>query len=148
MGTTGTPVTSEDSGSVTTAIDASTGSVDAAPPNAGDASGMCTDPIPVSIGDTISGSTCGGSYLPFGESPCESGGPVAYFYVEAPAGAPIRIDSTTPLNMSGYDGCAVPPQQCTFDQTSFAPSETNLRLFTVQLNSDNCGDFTITVTNQ
>lgn len=102
----------------------------------------------VSIGETVSGSTCGGSYRPFGESPCESRGPVAYFYVDVDGGVSFRVNSTTPLNMAVYNDCANAPQECTFNNTTFAPSYPSLHLFSVQLNSDTCGDYSFTLVNQ
>lgn len=123
----------------------------------------CSDPIHVSIGGTINGSTCAGTYRPDPGSPCDYNSPSVYFYVEAPSGTAFSInspslDSTMSLIVSGYyDACtdAVSPN-C--GGTPFAPTVTNLRLFTVQFgpptqmnaNPDAgvCGDFTITIVGE
>jgi hypothetical protein len=160
----------EDSGGNATESDASTEPADATPSTASGAPGSCADPIHVSMGDTISGSTCGGGYVqPHFATPCDNGSPLAYFYVDAPAGAAISVNSTTPLDVTGYDwldassrqggACAEPFEECSWHSTSFAPTQTNPRLFSVQVNDDDggappyydgggCGDFTITVVSQ
>jgi hypothetical protein len=121
------------------------------------ASGACTDPIHVSLGQTISGSTCGGTPLPV-TSICSQSGPVVFFYVDAPSGSVFRIDATPSISLVGYtreipDGA--PPEcaqvgECAGGTTSvtFSPG---LQLYSVQMldtsnDSHTCGDFTITVT--
>jgi hypothetical protein len=64
-------------GGGTTGSDAS-----AAVVNAGDAGRTCADPVHVSIGETLSGSTCGGTdQPPTNAIPCANGGPVGDFTI-------------------------------------------------------------------
>jgi hypothetical protein len=124
-------------------------------PDAGAAgSGLtCTDPIHVSIGGTINGSTCGGTYRPENTAPCVYDSPVAYLYVDAPAGAAFSINSPMPLFVSFFTGCD-DNGSINCGGTPFTPTVANLHLFTVQFGSPQtnpnadggiCGDFTITV---
>jgi hypothetical protein len=133
-------------GGVATGSDAS-----AAVVNAGDAGLTCTDPVHLSIGETLRGSTCGGTYEPVNVIPCAHLGPVAFFYVDAPSGFGFRIDSTPAVILAGYIDCAH-EFVCDLGDTSVTPPAA-ARLFSVQLpgptsTSDTCGDFTITVVSQ
>jgi hypothetical protein len=134
-------------GGVTTGSDASSTVV-----NAGDAGLTCADPVHVSIGETLSGSTCGGTDQPPTDAiPCANGGPVAFFYVDAPSGAVFSIDSTPAVLLAGYVDCAE-PFVCDLGKTSVTPPA-KARLFSVQLPGPTsmnatCGDFTITVVSQ
>jgi hypothetical protein len=117
--------------------------------NAGDAGLACTDPIHMSIGETVSGSTCGGT-SPAPYTICSQTGPVAFFYVDAPSGAAFRIDATpSAVTLAGYTDCAH-GVECS--GPSLIKPDPSLRLLSVQLLDSNgngtCGNFTITVANQ
>jgi hypothetical protein len=111
--------------------------------------GVCPTPAVVALGQSLTGTTCGGMQRPFGESVCEvQSHPVAYVRVDAPAGTPIRIDSTSKLTLLGFDDCANPPKECTAFGTSLAPRDPSLRLFAIEHDDVACGTFSISVAPQ
>lgn len=108
--------------------------------------GMCENPTIVGLGQSLTGTTCGGEPRPLGESICEAQGhPVVYVRADAPPGAAIRITSTAKLALLGFEDCAHPPKECTAFGTTLAPSDSNLRLFGIEHDDVPCGAFTISV---
>jgi hypothetical protein len=149
--TTGTTDTSaprtEDSGVMTTWCD----SYAPPPVGVGDAGLTCSDPIHVSIGQTLTGFTCGGARLPSYGCGDECPHPAVYFVVDAPNGAPFHIalvgaPTGSPggeqLSVYDYDRCGGNWLGCTSGQTyPGSPSA----VFAVVRFDVPCGDFTIAV---
>jgi hypothetical protein len=150
--------TGSSSGTPTTVFDA--GVPDEPDTSTGPDAGMC-GAVVVQRGSFFVGSTCTGVNLP-DESPCQEPlHPVVYFYVDAPDGLPLTINSTAPLAILAFgphdgntpDACAAEsvggtsgPLECTFSATTFTlTSNTNLRLFAIERNDVICGDFNIVV---
>ena len=108
----------------------------------------CAAPAHVSLGKSLSGTTCGGTVGLENGSPCDSGGPAAFFYVDAPAGAVIQIEGTANFAVFGLQDCGL-NHWMNCGGTPYKPSLTSLRLFELEMygsqyGEGTCGDFTIT----
>ena len=64
-------------------------------------SGSCADPIVVSLGTTVRGTTCGGTH--FGDSICQARlNPDVFLYVDAAAGTALRLDSSYGVSLMAF----------------------------------------------
>jgi hypothetical protein len=115
----------------------------------------CTDPIHVSIGETISGTTCGGATAP--ETICFVNGTIAFIQVDAPSGAGFHLEATPNIAWAGYVDCATPPMVCGGTMSTLPAA--NVQIYGVEIEvmddageissgNGGCGDFTITVVSQ
>lgn len=125
------------------------------PPEAGGGSehlggGCCSSALHVSVGGTVHGSTCGGPPSPSGTDFCVGGHPDAYIYVDAPAGTQLEVSASTGVSIVVFPDCtpaAAKQEECLYGLGSnatagFVVSDVAARLFLVEHQDVDCGDFT------
>jgi hypothetical protein len=109
-------------------------------------SDCCAGALHVSVGGTVQGSTCGGPRSAPGSSLCGGGSPVAYIYVDAPAGTQIEVSASTGVSIFSFVDCTVAKWDvCTYGlattATPLSPPNVADRLFALEHVDVDCGDF-------
>lgn len=124
-----------------------TGSADAPPPPD---LGSCANAIPVPLGGTVQGTTCGATHV--GDSICQQGNPDAFIYVDAPVGQALHLVATTGMSMMAFPHCdSLSANECVYGGGGsgagvYDPSDPSVRLFEIERVDNVCGTFSVTVT--
>jgi hypothetical protein len=103
----------------------------------------CAGALVLHLGDTIQGTTCGGSTAINGAI-CSGNNPAVFVFVDAPDGVAIELTPSLGLSVNALDQCdSLTIAGC--GGAPYDPPDVRLRFFAVARLDTTCGDFSLSV---